>query len=39
MNSKYNTPKEDLNEYSNPGSVQPETTHKNVTSTTLWGRR
>jgi len=39
MNSKYNTPQEGLHEYSIPGSVQLETTHKNVTPTTLWGRR
>lgn len=39
MNLKYNTPQEGLHEYSIPGSVQLETTHKNVTPSTLWGRR
>jgi hypothetical protein len=39
INSKYNTLQEGLHEYSIPGSVQLETTQKNVTPTTLWGRR
>jgi hypothetical protein len=34
-----NTSQEGLHEYSIPGSVQLETTHKNVTPNTLWGRK
>jgi hypothetical protein len=39
MNSKYNTPNKELHEYSIPGRVQLENTHKNVTPTTLSGGR
>jgi hypothetical protein len=38
MNSKFNTPNKEVHEYSIPGRVQLETTHKNVTPTTLTGR-